>query len=171
LKRRALIAAGALAALVVAFLAGRFSAPVRVEERTKVETQIQTVTEWRDRIVEREVVKWRERVVAVETVRPDGTIERTTTTDRGADVDTSIDAEGSGSATAAASERQETERVVSTERPGWGLGVAAAWEPGRLTGKPDRIGLELDRRLFGTVWLGLRADTDRRVGLGVRVEW
>ncbi len=46
MKRRLVIAAAAIVALLVSFSAGRFSRPAKVVQTTKTET----VTQWRDRV-------------------------------------------------------------------------------------------------------------------------
>lgn len=68
--------------------------------------------------------------------------------------------------------RAEVKRTKVTEaRPGWSATVTAGWDPGRLSSSPDVLEIGIDRRLFGGLWVGVRADTDKRIGASLRVEW
>jgi hypothetical protein len=174
MKRRVLIAAGAALALVAAFVGGRFSAPVRVEERVKVSMQTDTKIEYRDRVVER-VVKGPVRVRTITITKPGGEriVERVVergpvTTER--ETDLTGQSHGTTASTAA------TVRTEERGRPGYSVGVSGEWSPGRPSLTPERVGVELDRRLFGTVWLGVRASAgtgfdEPRVGLAARMEF
>jgi hypothetical protein len=166
-RRYLLIALGVVLALVVAYFAGRFSAPVKVEERVKVETKVQTVTEWKERIVY--VQDQHRKATTTTTKEPGGKVvivkvEETET-------DTKAATDGSGQTHATAETKSEASKVTTSDRPGWRAGLAATWDMHAPTARPGAYGLELDRRLFGTLWLGVRADTDRRVGAALSLEW
>jgi hypothetical protein len=160
----------ALALLVLAaFSAGRFSAPLQVEERT----QVQLV--YRDRVVEKRVelaarvetrVVYRDRVVT-----PDGTV-------------TEHELERSGAATtvAAAEVREvvrEVEKRVGVEkrielRPDWRISVSAGASLQRPTlplAGPLVVGLEVDRRIAGGVSAGLWLSTSGAAGAAVAFEF
>lgn len=171
-RRRLYIAGGVALALVAAFLGGRFSRPVKVEERVKVETKIETRTEWRDRVIEKRVegpTREVERIIE----KPGAERVITRWIDRGpVTVDTSATAAGTSTASGAAS--SSASKVTDNARPGWAAGLAATWPS--LSSRPERVGLELDRRILGTVWLGVRASAETdgsapQVGAALRVEW
>lgn len=167
MKRRLYLAGGALLALVAAYIAGRYSAPTKVVETVRVETQIQTVTEWRDRIVYRDRTKVR--TVVVERKAPDGSSETVTTTTQ--DNDIAGGSESTGSTDTAVAQTSEAKRVTETGRPGWRASVAAGWSPGALSLSPEVYEGRLERRLIGTLWLGAWARTDKTAGLSVGFEW
>lgn len=175
MRRWIYIGVGALAALVVAFLAGRYSAPVKVRTETKVETKTVTVTEWKDRIVERQVKgPVRVRVVTVEKPGGERVIEKWI---ERAPVTTETQTNVTGTAKAETESTSATSRVTEGARPGWAIAASGSWDPRALSSMPDRYGLELDRRVIGTVWLGVRADADDvkgsnlRLGVAARVEF
>jgi len=163
------VAVGALLALAAAFYAGRFSAPVKTVETVKVETKTVTVTEWKDRIVEKRVAgPVRVRTITIEKPGGERVVERVV--ERGpVTTDTTTDHAGQSSGTTASN--AATVRLSETGRPGWRAAVSAAWSPGRLSLEPARYTAEVDRRLFGTIWLGLRASTDKTAGVAVGLEW
>jgi hypothetical protein len=170
MRRWLYVGGAALAACALSFLAGRFSAPARVETRVEWRKKIVTQTEWKDRVVtQRGPVRVVERIVE----KPGAEREVTRWIERGP-VTTTKDLTGNASAT---TEINSATRTVSeTGRPGWSGGLSAAWDPGRPSSMPDRIGLELDRRIVGTVWLGARASAEPdlgalRLGLALRVEF
>lgn len=169
MRRYLAIAAGALLALVAAFLGGRYSAPARVETRTEWKEKVVTVTEWKDRVVTQ---KGPERIRVVTREIPGGerivekVIERgpsTTTTDT------------TGQAHSQTDQSSATVSVKEAGRPGWSVGVSGQWAGAPSSAVPDRLGLELDRRLFGTIWLGVRASSrgtsDPQLGLALRMEF
>jgi hypothetical protein len=169
MKRKVHVALGGVAALVVAFVGGRYSAPVKAVETVKVETKVVTVTEWKDRVVEKRVegpVREMERIVE----KPGAERVVTRWIERGpVSVDTTTDASGSSSAQAHTT--SQASKVTTTGHPGWRAAVTAAWNPGRLSLEPERYTAEVDRRLFGTLWLGVRASTDKTVGAAISFEW
>lgn len=174
MKRRIAIGLGCVLALALAFVGGRYSAPARVVERVKVETRTVTITEWRDRIVTKRVegpTRTVERIVE----KPGEVREVTRWIDAGP-VTTDTDTNLSGHTSGTTESTSATVRMSETGRPGWGGGLAAQWDPGRLSASPAVLGLEVDRRLFGPLWVGVRASagvdlSDPRVGLALRGEW
>jgi hypothetical protein len=169
MKRKVYAAIGGLAALVIAFIGGRYSAPVTTVETVKVETKVVTVTEWKDRVVEKRVegpVREVERIVE----KPGAERVVTRWIERGpVSVDTTADVSGSSSAQAHAA--SQASKVTTAGRPGWRAAVTAAWSSGRLSLEPERYTVEVGRRLFGTLWLGVQASTDKAVGVGLGFEW
>jgi hypothetical protein len=170
MKRRLLIAAGAALALVAAFVGGRFSAPRHVETRTEwkeirsVETQWAVRTEYVDR------TKIRTRVVTVERVAPDGSRETSTTTDSGTDVAINSGTDLTGHSSETTSSNGATVTVSKSGRPGYRVGVAAGWDPGRLSLRPSVYGVDVSRRLVGTIWAGAWGRTDKTFGINVALE-
>jgi hypothetical protein len=169
MKRWVYIAAGSALLLVAAFLGGRFSAPVKVEERVKVETRTVTVTEWKDRVVEKRVAgPVRVRTITIERPGGERIVERVV--ERGP-VTTETAAESAGQSSSAASSVGVSERVVESARPGWRLSAVAGWDAEALSLRPDLYGVEVSRRVVGTVWLGAWARTDRTGGLVLAMEF
>lgn len=161
MKKWIAIGAGALLAVVAAFVAGRYSAPVKVETRTEV----RTVTEWKDRVVTKtEQGPVRVRTETREVPGKERVIIRTE--DRGP-VTTDRNAEGSGSSATQAA----TVVIRDSSRPGWRASVLAGWSPGRLELRPEVYGVEVSRRVVGTVWAGAWARTDRQFGVSLALEW
>jgi hypothetical protein len=168
-KRRLYIALGAALALAAAFVGGRYSRPVEVREVVKVETKTVTVTEWKDRIVEKRV----EGPVRIRTVTrevPGGERVVTVVEERGPVV-TDRASDAAGSTASRTTENVVSVRVVESARPGWRLSVAAGWDAEALSLRPELYGVEVSRRLVGTVWIGAWARTDRTGGLGLAMEW
>ena len=160
--RRKLIVAGAAAlALIAAFLGGRYSRTAKVVETVKVETRV----EWRDREVTKRVegpVREVERIVE----RPGAERVVTRWIERGpVTTDTAADASSSTSAQSSAS------KVTTPTRPDWRASVAAGWDPRALALKPEVYEGRLERRVLGTVWLGVWGRTDRTAGLAIGMEW
>lgn len=172
LRRRLLVAGGITLALVAAYLAGRFAGPtktvekeVRVLDKSMVAKAVASArAEW-----QREV---EDRSVTTTYYGPSGKPTRKVQQKH-------VDLKAGGSSVASsqtdvatkANETSATSKVTERARPGWRAGVTAAWSPGQLSVAPDHYGIELDRRLFGTVWLGVRADTDKTVGASLSLEW
>jgi hypothetical protein len=168
-RTRLCVAAGVLLALVAAFLGGRFAAPVRVEEKVRVETKTVTVTEWKDRVIEKRVAgPVRVRTITIEKPGGERVVERIV--ERGP-VTTETAAESAGQSSSAASSVGVSERVVESARPGWRLSVAAGWAPEALSLRPGLYGVEVSRRVAGTVWIGAWAKTDRTGGLVLAMEF
>jgi hypothetical protein len=163
-KRWAIVGGASAIALVVAFLAGQYSAP-KPEIRWKEVASVRT--EWLTKEVEHRVEgPIRIRTVVREIPGPQGperVVERVV--ERGP-VTIDRSAEGQGSSAA----NLTTELVQKpTALPGWRVGVSAGWD--RFQPSPNLYGLELDRRLFGTLWVGIRARTDKSVGAALSLEW
>jgi hypothetical protein len=168
MKRWVYIAAGSAFLLVAAFLGGRFSAPTKVREVVKVETKIETVTEWKDRVVEKRVAgPVRVRTITIEKAG-ERIVERVV--ERGP-VTTERSGESAGQSLSAASSIGVSSRVVESARPGWRLSVAAGWDAEALSLRPGLYGVEVSRRVAGTVWLGAWARTDRTGGLVLAMEF
>jgi hypothetical protein len=175
MKLRLALGAGVVLALVAAFVAGRYSRPAKVVETVKVETKTVTVTEWRDRVVEKRVQgPVRVRTITIEKPGGERVVERVV--DRGP-VTTDTTTDRDGSAASASASASSTSRTTEGRRPDWSAGVSAWWTPEASSLTPDRLGLELDRRILGTVWLGARAsmhsvdDPDVRLGAAIRMEF
>lgn len=168
LKSRALMSGGVLLALVAAFLAGKYSAPVKTVERVKVETKVETKIEWRDRIVEKRVegpVRIRTVVIEKEGER------RTETTEERAPVVVDTSTAKDGGASVESDTKSDALRITESARPGWRASVAAGWNPSALRLDPSVYELRLERRLLGTLWLGAWGRTDRTGGLSLAMEW
>jgi hypothetical protein len=173
-KRYAYIAGGVLAALVVAFVAGRYSAPVKVEERVKVETKIETVTEWKDRIVY--VKEQKKKATTTTTKKPGGEIVIVKVEET--DTDTRAQSDATGSSDTKTEQTATASTVTTTGRPGWALVAGGTWNPRALSLRPERYRLGVDRRLLGTVWLSLAGSApqgfnlkEARVDAGLRMEF
>lgn len=165
MRKRLAIAGGSILLLVAAFVAGRYSAPVKVEERVKVETKTETKTEWKDRIVYVEAK--RSKVRTEETRKPTGEVVIVKTEET--ETDTRQAREFAGLSLGNFSTQLDQSKVTETARPGWRVGVTAGWSD--LSLKPDLYGLELSRRVAGTVWAGLWARTDRTGGISLALEF
>ena len=171
MKRKALIAVGAAITLVAAFLGGRYSRAARVETRTEYRDRVVTQVEYRDRIVTQ---KGPVRIVTITRTAPSGETSTERTVERGP---VTVTQDSTGTATATTETTSATRTVQDGGRPGWAASVSAAWDPRALSLSPAGYGIELDRRLVGTVWLGARADADDfrgtglRLGLALRMEW
>lgn len=169
MKRRIAIAAGAVLALVAAFIGGRYSRPAEVRELVKVETKTVTVTEWKDRVVEKRV----EGPVRIRTVTrevPGGERVVTVVEERGpVTVDRRQDRAGESKETG--SSAIVSERVTKAARPDWRASVLAGWDADAPSLRPETYGVEVSRRVVGTVWLGAWARTDRTGGVAVAMEW
>jgi hypothetical protein len=168
-KRRLYIALGAAIALAAAFVGGRYSRPVEVREVVKVETKTVTVTEWKDRIVEKRV----EGPVRIRTVTrevPGGERVVTVVEERGPVV-TDRASDAAGSTASKTTGTVVSERVIKAAQPGWRASVLAGWDAGSPSLRPETYGVEVSRRVVGTVWIGAWARTDRTGGLGLAMEW
>lgn len=166
MRRRLLIAGGSLVALAAAFLAGRYATPAKVVERVKVETKTVTVTEWKDRLVEKRVqgpVREVEHIVE----KPGAERVITRWTERGP-VTTDTTTDSSGSSATKTDAKTDASRIV-TAQPSWRIEGQAGWS--RLSPAPDLYGLGVSRRIAGTVWLGAWARTDKTAGIGIGLEW
>jgi hypothetical protein len=169
-KRRLLIAAGAALALLVAFLGGKYSAAPRVETKTEWREINSYTTAWAVRTEYVDRTKIRTRVVTIERVAPDGSRETSTTTDSGTDVAINAGTNLAGHSSETTSSNGATVRVEEAGRPGWRVGASAGWDPGRLSLKPNTYGLDVSRRLIGTIWFGAWGRTDKTFGLNLALE-
>ena len=165
MKRKALIAAGALLALVAAFVGGRYSRPARVEERVRVETREVVKVEWRDRVVQQKGPV-RVHVVIRDVPGKERIVEKWI--DRGP-VTTTTDATGAAQSTTTAD--TSAERVTENGRPGWRASVAAGWDPDALALRPEVYEGRVERRVLGTLWLGVFGRSDKTGGLSAAMEW
>jgi hypothetical protein len=155
--------------LVAAVLAGRYSLPARVVETVKVETKVETKVEWRDRVVEKRV-EGPVRVVTRVVTAPSGERTEERVEEHGPVVtDRDIHAEGGSASMALAS--SESYKLTENPRPGWRVSVAAGWNPNRLSLDPSVYDLRVERRVFGTLWLGAFARTDKTGGLSLAMEF
>lgn len=174
MRRRLLIAASSVAALVVAFLGVRYSAPVKTRTETKVETKAITVTQWKDRVVEKTIQgPVRIRTVTREVPGGERVVERVV--ERGP-VTTERQSDLTGQSSGTTASTAATATVSEAGRPGWAVTGGAEWDPGRLALEPERLEIGVDRRVWGTVWLGVRGSagtgfSDPRVGATVRLEF
>jgi hypothetical protein len=162
--KRIALAAGALLALVAAFLGGRFS--------RLAETKTETVTVYAAHSKDSGSLsidsgqKARERVVTVTKREPGGTVYVTETRDSLLDSDLELDLGWHRESETKA----ETKTTTTTRsQPSWRLDAQAGWS--RLSPAPDIYGIGISRRIAGTLWVGGWARTDKTAGLGVGLEW
>lgn len=172
-RRRAVIAGAALLALVATYLGGYYSYRPRVVERVKVEEKIVTRTEWRDRVVEKRTAG-PVRVVTRTVEKPGAERVVEKWIERGPVTSETL-ATWDGAAAASTETTTAASKVTEPARPGWSGGASVLLNPRVLRDDP-RVALELDRRIWGTLWLGARAQaapdlSDARVGFAARVEW
>jgi hypothetical protein len=163
--RSAAIGIGALlVAGAVGYGFGRYASPAKVVTVTKVETK--TVTEWKDRVVEKIVagpVHTVTRTVEIKVPCPPGGgfvpgTETVTTVDAGPTV---IDRTQDAAGTASTNTLAQTTTVVTQEQPRWLLQAGAG------VGTDLRVvyNAGVSRRLAGPFWLGVSGSTDRRLTL------
>lgn len=172
-KRRAIIGACVLLALVGAFSAGRFSAPLQVQTIDTVKVAFQDREVVREKIVEVKA-KAETRIVYRDVVRaPDGTtttheVEKTDTktdttkTDEGVKVSDRV-ATG-----------ESTHQQTVTLRPSWrvGLQVGASWpKPLVPIAGPLVLGLQVDYRIIGGLTAGVWINTFGAAGLALAFEF
>lgn len=168
-RRVAIIAVVCVAALVGAFSAGRFSAPLQVETR-----EVEKVV-FKDRIVERVVevkakaetkVVYRDRVVTKEGEIRERIVERTDTKE-----DTKRDD------TKTVDRVVERERIIEnkiTLRPNWRVGVlagASLAKPLVPIAGPLVLGVQVEHRIAGGVSAGVWINTVGAAGAVVSVEF
>lgn len=165
----ALIALGVLLALAGAFSAGRFSAPLQVETKevervvykdrevvkvVTVQAKAETKVVYRDRVIYRDGT-----ITEREVERTDTKTDTKTNTDRVATRDT-------------IAERWSESKT--TLRPDWRVSVlaGASLQPPALTiAGPLVLGVEVNRRIAGGLWLGVWATTYGAGGASVAVEF
>ena len=160
------IAAGlALAAVAVAFVVGRVTAPVETRDVERVV--------FRDRVVEKVVEKaarvetrivYRDRVITRDGTVTEHEVERTAEAE-GATRDTSTVATSTGTA-----ERS----TVTLVRPSWRVGVlagASVREPLLPIAGPLVLGVEVDYRIAGGLSAGVWANTSGAAGAALALEF
>lgn len=158
-----------LVLLALAFSAGRFSAPERVDVR-----EVEKVV-WKDRVVEKVVTKKAkavDRIVYVDrTVLPSGEVrEKTSTrtiTDARELVNTDKASESEGKV-------DSSKATVATARPDWRVGVlvgASLRDPLLPLAGPLVIGASVERRIIGGVSAGAWVNTGGSAGAAVSVEF
>ena len=160
-------------ALVGFFAIGRYSAPVRIQERERiVERQGATVhTQGETRYVRVADVRKDVRVVTRTEKRPDGTIiirklEQDRTEKRDA---TATLAKIATVETRWLTRDVEKLRITEAPRPRWSLGLNAGYRS--LQARPNAIGVTAGMRVVGGLWLQVSGNTDRTAGIGVRYEF
>lgn len=139
-----------LATLTLTFLAGLWTGKGQV----KVETHI---VKEKGEVVTKVVTQI---VTVTKTVRPDGTVTETTRT------------ENKEADTKEKTETSDKNKVTTPSASDWGVGGGAVASFGsdlRTVPSVDYYG-EVSRRVIGDVWVDLRVDTSRAIGLGVRIE-
>lgn len=167
------IAAGVVLALVGAFSAGRFSAPLRVETR-----DVEHVV-YRDKVVEKVVTvateaKTETKVVYVDRITTkEGEVREHIVERRVAKDDTAVKVDDSRV------EVREVEKVVEhvttvTLRPDWRVAVSAGASlraPLLPIAGPLVLGAEVDRRLVGGLSAGLWVSSSGAAGVAVSFEF
>lgn len=141
---------GSTAALVLAFSAGRFSAPIQTK------TIIQEKVVYKDKVDD---TKAKDTVSHTTTTKkPDGTVVTVTDKETKSNEHKTDDI----SSTTTSSQTSTTEN-----RPNWRLGVA--YNPG-INGLQDRryTGL-LQRRIISEIYVGINADTGHSYGVNLSV--
>lgn len=179
MKRYALIGVGAIAALVLAFLAGRRTAPVRVEERVKIETKTVVDQEAVARALTEAKAEWERSTKTRTTTRivyRDGKpIEKVVYVDRDVLQTATIGIkESSETETKTHGETISTttqDKVTTFARPTWRLAAQAGWSFDAKALRPSIFGGELSRQVLGPLWLGAWARTDSTAGLSLALEW
>lgn len=168
-RRVAFTAASCVLVAIAAFSAGRFSAPVEIDERVEYRT------EWRTR----EVTRWRTaRAVDTKTTStpvllpvPDGGVVLATATTT--ETREREHADGTATTDTSGNTAGSSTRTV-TLRPDWRVGVQAGASlvaPAvPLTG-PLVIGVSVERRIVGGVSAGLWANTVGAAGASLSVEF
>lgn len=142
---------GVLLALAASFAAGRYSKPDKIVTiREKGEVRV----EYKDRIVYRDR-KTKTKTTSTTTKVPDGAETTTTTTETETDTKTTNDTE-----TKTTTKTTETEKsVVENKKPDWRVTGMVGLAPGQLSldmrGLQPLYGLQVDRRIAGTIWGGV----------------
>lgn len=150
LPRNVYIALGAVAALAVAFAAGRYSTPTRVELRTEWLTRVQTVRTTR---VERVTDTKYKRVIVKQ---PDGSSIETETGEIHESTKTAENTKSDETG-------KEVTKSVTSHAPQWSIFVSggvvfptAGTSSGGFTASlAPTVGIEVHRRLIGPTWGGV----------------
>ena len=159
--------------LASTFTAGRYSTPTKVVTKTVTQTQVVTQVQYKDKVVDRIVyVKVKDKkqdshTVTVTDKKPDGEVVTTTTVDNHVDTKTNTDKNASATTQVSDNETQNVDKKSSTvtikenDLPNWNIGVMAGLDTSRIdlhqpvSDLPFRVGLSLDRRIFGTFSVGV----------------
>jgi FKBP-type peptidyl-prolyl cis-trans isomerase len=136
--------------------AGYFSLPAKVV--TKTETKIV------EKIVEvrAQDKKERQNVRIVETKKPDGTVVKTTEIIKEKDTKTNV------ATNTDRTEDNKTEKTVEYSKDGLLISVTASTN---LDRPGLSYGAEVQRRLFGPLWLGAHGSTDKTFGMSLGVSF
>lgn len=162
-------------ALLIGAALGRWLAPARVEYREKEREETQqgkaesheAKTDWSLALDTGAVASVHERTVR----RPDGTVQHDVT--RKLATTTSTKSQGSEEKREAKIEykdrivEREVLKLVTTERPQWSFEARA----GLTLGARPAYSVAVARRIFGSVWVGLWADSQKAAGVAGRIEW
>lgn len=157
--------AACLAALLVAFAAGRFTRHPETKWRETVEVRTQYVDRWQERVVTREVVKERVHKETRTETQPSGATVTVAVEDSATDSASGSDAAASGETTVAQTVKAEEVKTESAA-PSWRVSALGGL---RFDGK-RYYGGEVSRRIVGPIWLGVEARTDS-AGVAIGVEW
>jgi hypothetical protein len=172
--RKALILAGVeVLALVAAFTGGRYSKPT--------ETRVETKVEYRDKIVEVEKknvnkdIKKRVETKTTTTENPDGT--KTTTVTKVEDTTDHSKTTVDKNKTETHEGKSEELKLEKRELPNWRVAGKVGFDIGKLQVasldlKTNMVyGVELNRRLFSTVWVGAWGMSNKTAGLSLAIEF
>lgn len=154
---------------VLAFSGGRFSAPLKVEEKW------QTETVYKDRIVEKRVEVAGKTVTKVvyldRVIKPDGTVHEKSETREATKEDITKIAGRSSESNAT---DKATAEKKSTLQPQWRVGVlagASVTAPLLPIAGPLSVGVHAERRIVGGVSAGVWVLTSGQAGASVSVEF
>ena len=189
-RRYVVIAIGGGVLVAAAWFGGRYTAPAKVETRTvTVEKSVrdeaaiasavaQARAEWQQSVQDHTVTQTRTVYVQGKPVEKIKIVY----VDRESQSGGSFDASSVVSIVTVT--REETAKATETTRtetgaglPGWSASLGLLWTPAKPTKEPTRLEAGLERRLFGTLWLGasVHADIatkpDVRAGARARIEW
>jgi hypothetical protein len=162
-KSAVLIAVAILAALGGGYATGRYAVPAKVTVKTEVKV-VEKIIEKRVE-VEKKTKKNDKTTVIVEITKPDGTKEkRTMIVDKG---ETNIDL-----STIVQNERDtktDTKNSTVTDNTrSWQANGLVGYDLGRLS---TVYGIQVERRLFGPVKVGVFGMTNKTVGASVGIEF
>jgi hypothetical protein len=174
-KRPILIGAAALALLLAAYSAGRYATPAKVVtknrfvevekvvERVRVETVIQTV----------EVVKKDVRTVTRWEKNPDGRVIVTKTEEDKTETKNEADTATKAESVKVVEREKIVERlkIVESKRPDWLIGAQIGVKDVFAPLNGTIYGATIDRRIIGSAYLGVWANTSGAVGVGLRLEF
>ena len=157
------VAGAIVLAASIGYAAGRYFVPAKVTTKTEIK-EVEKIVEKRVE-VEKKTRKNDKTTIIVEITKPDGTKEkRTMIVDKG---ETNIDLSKDFS-----SER-ETKKDVSSETV---VDTTKNWQANGLVGinidtKTEIYGLQVERRLFGPLKVGVFGMTNKTVGASIGVEF